>query len=235
MLELEGVTAGYGAITVLREVSLRVPEGASVCLLGANGAGKTTTLRTITGLVRLRSGRIRFAGARIDRLFPDQIVRRGLAMVPERREIFPFLSVEENLRIGAFSRRDRREVSHDLDRMMALFPLLRERLSQQAGTLSGGEQQMLAIARALMARPNLLLLDEPSLGLAPLLVQLMFQAIAAIRARGASLLIVEQNARMALSVTDYAYVLESGTVALEGNSAVLKSDSAVEETYLGQV
>ncbi|MGQ0568618.1 MAG: ABC transporter ATP-binding protein [Armatimonadota bacterium] len=235
MLEVVNVSARYGQVMVLREVSLQVPEGRSVCLLGPNGAGKTTTLRTVVGLLRPSSGEVRFEGRRIDRLPADRIVRLGLSLVPERREVFPYLSVAENLRMGAYTRRDHRAVVNDLERILELFPVLRGRMDQPAGTLSGGEQQMLAIGRALMAGPRFLLLDEPSLGLAPMLVQLMFRAIAQIRAGGASLLLVEQNARMALSVTDYAYVLESGRIALEGSSADLKGNTAVQETYLGQI
>jgi branched-chain amino acid transport system ATP-binding protein len=234
MLELVNVSAGYGPIRVLHDVSLAATAGASVCVLGPNGAGKTTVLRAITGLIRITAGEIRFEGERIDRLPPDRIVRRGLSMVPERREVFPFLTVHENLAMGAYVRRGR-TVADDLDMVFALFPRLRERRGQAAGTLSGGEQQMLAIGRALMARPRLLLLDEPSLGLAPLLVRQMFDVIADIRARGASLLLVEQNARMALSVTDRAYVLESGRVVLDGTSAALRRDPAVQASYLGQV
>jgi branched-chain amino acid transport system ATP-binding protein len=234
MLELINVSAGYGPIRVLDRVTLTARAETSVCVLGPNGAGKTTMLRAITGLIRVAAGEIRFEGERIDRLPPDRIVQRGLAMVPERREVFPFLSVRENLVMGAYARRDR-GVAGDLEMVLALFPRLRERTGQAAGTLSGGEQQMLAIGRALMARPKLLLLDEPSLGLAPLLVQQMFDVIGDIRARGASLLLVEQNARMALSVTDRAYVLESGRVVLEGTSADLRHDPAVQATYLGHV
>jgi branched-chain amino acid transport system ATP-binding protein len=235
MLEVEGITAGYGPIMVLRDLHLTVPDGGSVCMLGPNGAGKTTTLRAIVGLIRPVRGVIRFDGERLDRLAPDRVVRRGVAMVPERREIFPYLSVLENLRLGAYTRGKDPQVKDDLERVFTLFPRLNERLAQAAGTLSGGEQQMLAIARALMTHPRLLLLDEPSLGLAPLLVREMFRSVASIRAQGTTLLIVEQNAHMALSVTDYGYVIESGRVVLEGSSEELRRREDLSGVYLGQV
>jgi branched-chain amino acid transport system ATP-binding protein len=235
MLEVQSVTAGYGAITVLRDVSLAVQDRGRVCVLGPNGAGKTTTLRTIVGLIRPSHGEIRFDGERLDRLAPDQVVRRGVSMVPERREIFPFLSVHENLRLGAYVRRKSPGVNDDLERVFHLFPRLKERLPQAAGTLSGGEQQMLAIGRALMARPRLLLLDEPSLGLSPLLAGEMFRSVNAIAAQGTAILLVEQNARVALSLTTDAYVMESGRVAMEGPSQDVLAREDLSGAYLGQI
>jgi branched-chain amino acid transport system ATP-binding protein len=233
LLELRGIVSGYGQILALRGIDLSVEEGAIVALIGNNGAGKTTTLRTISGLIRPRQGSITFAGSRISGLAAHEIVRLGVAQVPEGRGIFGRLSVRENIEMGAFSRRDA-EVHQDLDRVFNLFPRLRERVGQKGGTLSGGEQQMLAIARALMARPRLLLLDEPSMGLSPLLVETIFSTIQDIKRRGTTILLVEQNARMALQVASYAYVLESGTVALEGSAAALFDDPAVRKSYLGE-
>jgi branched-chain amino acid transport system ATP-binding protein len=235
MLEVQGVTAGYGPITVLRDVSLVVPNGGRVCVLGPNGAGKTTMLRTIVGLIRPSQGEVRFDGERLDKLAPDQVVRRGVSMVPERREIFPFLSVLENLRLGAYVRRKDPRVSDDLERVFSLFPRLKERLAQAAGTLSGGEQQMLAIGRALMAGPRLLLLDEPSLGLSPLLAKEMFRSVEAIASHGTAMLLVEQNARVALSLTTDAYVIESGRVVIEGASGDLLVREDLSGAYLGQI
>lgn len=234
MLKLVDVTAGYGPITALREVSLEVQAGEIVALLGANGAGKTTLLRTVSGLVRPASGRIELDGRRVDRLPPERLVGLGLAHVPEGRQVFPDLTVAENLRLGAYRRRDRAGIRRDLERVLAIFPILRERYRQPAGTLSGGEQQMLAIGRALMAAPRLLLLDEPSLGLAPLLVRRIFEVIAAIHAEGVTVLMAEQNAAMAMALADRAYVLQSGFLRLGGPTAELRENPEVRRLYLGR-
>ncbi len=235
MLRLEDVRASYGSIRALRGVTVDVPAGAVVTILGANGAGKTTTLRTITGLLRPDGGRITYEGRRIDGLAPDRIVRLGISMVPERREVFPEMTVVENLRMGAYSRRDRSAIATDLDQMFTLFGDLRERRRQLAGSLSGGQQQMLAIGRALMARPRLLLLDEPTLGLAPLLVQRIFEAIGEISRSGVTILLVEQNAHRALPMSRFAYVLETGRVVVSGASRDLISDARVKQSYLGEI
>ena len=233
ILRVSGVEAHYGRIRALKEVSLEVPEGGVVALLGANGAGKTTTLRAISGLLRPTRGSVEFAGRRIDRLSAERLVREGIAHVPEGRQIFPDLTVRENLRLGTYTRRDRQMIADDLRRVYGYFPRLEQRVGQLGGTLSGGEQQMLAIARALMARPRLLLLDEPSLGLAPLLVQEIFRIITEIRAAGTTVLLVEQNVNMALTVADYGYVLEGGRVALADYSAALRQREEVQRSYLG--
>jgi branched-chain amino acid transport system ATP-binding protein len=235
VLRLEDVRASYGSIRALRGVTVDVPAGAVVTILGANGAGKTTTLRTITGLLRPDGGRITYEGRRIDGLAPDRIVRLGISMVPERREVFPEMTVVENLRMGAYSRRDRSAIATDLDQMFTLFGDLRERRRQLAGSLSGGQQQMLAIGRALMARPRLLLLDEPTLGLAPLLVQRIFEAIGEISRSGVTILLVEQNAHRALPMSRFAYVLETGRVVVSGASRDLISDARVKQSYLGEI
>ena len=232
MLELEGVHAGYGRIDALRGVSLAVGQGELVCLIGANGAGKTSTLKTISGLLRARAGRIVFDGAELHRLSPSEILRRGIAHCPEGRRVFPLLTVEENLRMGAYVRRDA-TVATDLDAVMTHFPILRERRRQMAGTLSGGEQQMLAIARALMARPRLILFDEPSLGLAPTVVETTFSIIDGIRRDGTTVLMVEQNAYAALRMADRAYVMETGAIVLEGAARRLLDDENVKRAYLG--
>jgi branched-chain amino acid transport system ATP-binding protein len=231
-LELLGIEAGYGGARVVQGVNLTVPEGRIVTLLGPNGAGKSTTLRAVAGLVRLSAGRVTLDGARLDGLAPDAVVRRGLALVPERRELFPSLSVAENLSLGAYTRRDRAAIAADLEMVFLLFPRLRERHGQAARTLSGGEQQMLAIGRGLMSRPRYLLLDEPSLGLAPLLIAEIFRKLVEIRAQGTAILLVEQNAAAALDVADHGYVLETGLIRLEGSAAALAADDAVRETYL---
>jgi len=232
VLRLEGVRAGYGRIDVLRDVSLEVRQGELVCLIGANGAGKTSTLKTISGLIRPRAGRILFDGVELHRLSPSEILRRGIAHCPEGRRVFPLLTVEENLRMGAYVRRDG-TVGADLDSVMTHFPILKERRRQLAGTLSGGEQQMLAIGRALMARPRLILFDEPSLGLAPTMVETTFAIIAGIRRDGTTVLMVEQNAYAVLRMADRAYVMETGAVVLEGEARRLLDDESVKRAYLG--
>ena len=229
------MVASYGSIRALQGVSLHVPRGAIVTVLGANGAGKTTTLRVITGLLRADRGTIVYAGKRIDRLPPERIVRAGISMVPERREVFPEMTVRENLIMGAHTQRDRRAIRDDLARMWSLFPDLRERQTQVAGSLSGGQQQMLAIGRALMARPQLMLLDEPTLGLAPLLVQRIFEVIEEINRTGVTILLVEQNADRALALSTFAYVLETGRVVLDGDSDRLAADPRVKLSYLGGI
>ena len=234
LLAIDGLRVDYGPVAAVRGVSLEVAAGEVVALLGANGAGKSTMLRTISGLVRPRSGRIRFAGVAIERLAPPRIVRLGLAHCPEGRRIFGSLSVLENLRLGAAARADRAAAAGDRERLLALFPILGERAHQAAGTLSGGEQQMLALARALMARPRLLLLDEPSLGLAPLMVQAIFATLAELKRQGVTMLLVEQNMTLALDLADRAYVLRTGEVRLAGSAADLKADrERVAEAYLG--
>jgi len=233
LLRLERVSAAYGRIQALRDVSLEVPAGSVVALLGANGAGKTTTLRVISGLLRPTAGAVYFDGRRIDRLPPEAIVRLGVAHVPEGRQVFADLTVGENLVLGAYARRDRRNIPADLERVFNLFPVLRERRKQLAGTLSGGEQQMLAIGRALMARPRLLLLDEPSLGLAPMVVREIFRTVRRINAEGTTVLLVEQDASRALQVAQTAYVLQTGQVVLRGPAAELRQNEAVRRSYLG--
>jgi branched-chain amino acid transport system ATP-binding protein len=233
MLELAGVGAVYGVIKALEGVSLTVEPGQIVCLLGANGAGKTTTLNCISGMVELSGGTIRFEGERLDGLRGERIVARGIVQVPEGREIFPTMTTLDNLRLGAFLRRDRAAIARDLDWVFALFPRLRERLAQPAGTLSGGEQQMLMIGRALMAKPKLLMLDEPSLGLSPLLVQQVFATIRRINEQGISILVVEQNARIALGISARGYILENGELAMHGPSRELMLSPLVRAAYLG--
>ena len=235
MLHLEGVEAYYGGIRALAGVTLDVAAGTVVTILGANGAGKTTTLRAITGLVRPSRGTITYEGKRVDGLGPDRIVRLGISMVPERRELFPEMTVRENLLMGAYSRDGRQAIRQDLEYMYHLFSDLKERPYQLAATLSGGEQQMLAIGRALMARPRLLLLDEPTLGLAPLLVQRIFSTVEEIGRTGVTILLVEQNAYRALSISRFAYVLETGRVTLSGESQRLIGDQRVKQSYLGKV
>jgi branched-chain amino acid transport system ATP-binding protein len=232
LLEVAGLVAGYGAISAVKGIGLSVEEGEIVTLIGSNGAGKSTTLRAISGIIRARSGRIAFKDAAIDRLEPHKIVSLGISHVPEGRGIFHRMSVLDNLLLGAYQRRD--NLDSDLKRVYELFPRLRERASQPGGTLSGGEQQMLAIGRALMARPKLLLLDEPSMGLSPLLVETIFATIAEIRAQGATVLLVEQNALMALEIADRAYVLESGAITLQGTGAQLAENDSVRRAYLGE-
>lgn len=235
MLRVSGIDVFYGSIQALKEVSLEVGEGEVVCLIGSNGAGKTTVLRTISGLLKPRKGSIEFMGERIDNKRPSQVVRDGISCVPEGRRIFPGLTVLENLEMGAYVRRHKRaEVSEAMERVFALFPVLKERAGQAGGTLSGGQQQMLAIARALMAGPRLLLLDEPSLGLAPFLVEQVFDAIKRINQDGkVTVLLVEQNAKMALEIANRGYVLVNGVVNLHDTASNLKDNEKVRETYLG--
>jgi len=233
MLEVSGLDAGYGDVQVLFGAALSVHQGEVVALLGSNGAGKTTLIRAVTGLIRPRSGSVSFAGDRIDTLTAHEVVDRGIACVPEGRQVFPQMSVEENLLLGSFLRRARAGRARNLERIFALFPRLLERRGQDAATLSGGEQQMLAIGRALMSEPRLLLLDEPSLGLAPVVVQMVFRTIAEIRKQGLTVLIVEQNVQRTLRLADRAYVLELGRITLEGTGAALLADPHVRAAYLG--
>ncbi len=233
MLELEDLRAGYGNIEALHGISLSVAEGEIVTLIGANGAGKTTTLMTISGCVRARAGAIRFRGRDISGLPPHEIVALGLVHSPEGRKIFPRLTVAENLEMGAFTRRDPGGIAADQNRVLEMFPILAERRRQPGGTLSGGEQQMLAIGRALMARPKLLLLDEPSLGLAPLIVSRIFEVIRELNREGATILLVEQNAQMALKAAHRGYVLETGTIAMADAADKLLADPRVRSAYLG--
>ncbi len=233
LLQVNEIQVSYGRVRALHEVSLQVTPGKIVALLGANGAGKTTTLRTISGILHPTHGSIEFDGKPIERRDPDQLVHLGIAHVPEGRQIFPALTVRENLRLGAYTRHDVRAIEEDLQRVFHYFPRLRERLNQNAGTLSGGEQQMLAIGRGLMSKPRLLLLDEPSLGLAPLLVKEIFHIIADIRAAGTTVILVEQNAHMALQIADYAYLLQNGRIILSDSSSNLRQREEVKRAYLG--
>jgi len=235
MLELDNVNAYYGRIHVLKNVSLRVDEGKIVSLLGANGAGKTTTVRTIVGLNRSTANDIRFEGRPIGRISPHKIVRLGIAMVPERRELFPDMKVIDNLEMGGYSRADAAEMRRDLDWIYSLFPVLAERRKNRAGALSGGQQQMLAIGRALMSHPRLLLLDEPTLGLAPLIVKQIFSTLRKLNQDGITILLIEQNANQALKLSEYSYILENGRIALQGKSAVLSADPTVQRSYLGAI
>jgi branched-chain amino acid transport system ATP-binding protein len=234
ILEVEEIHSYYGNIHALRGVSLKVKEGQVVTLIGNNGAGKTTTLQTISGLLTPKTGKITFRGERIDGLSPHMIVRRGISQAPEGRKVFARLTVKENLEMGAFTRGDGRQIRKDMQTVFDLFPRLRERHHQFAGTLSGGEQQMLAIGRALMARPGLLLLDEPSMGLAPLLVEAILQTIEKINAEGTTVLLVEQNAMAALSIANYGYVLETGSIVIEGSGSSLMENDRVRKAYLGE-
>ena len=235
MLKLERVAARYGRVAALEDVTLAVSPGELVCLIGANGAGKTTTLKTISGLLRPAAGRIMFEGAPIHELSPREILRRGIAHCPEGRRVFPYMTVRENLEMGAYVRADAQAVATDLERVFSHFPILAERRRQAAGTLSGGEQQMLAIGRALMARPRLILFDEPSLGLAPTVVEAVFEIIDGIRRDGTTVLMVEQNAYMALQLATRAYVMETGRITLEGPARELVNDRHVKQAYLGRM
>jgi branched-chain amino acid transport system ATP-binding protein len=233
ILRLEDVHTFYGSIQALKGISLEVHEGEIVTLIGANGAGKSTTLRSINGLNTPREGTIIFQGKNITRRAPHDIVEMGISQSPEGRRLFPHMTVLENLEMGAFQRRDRSQIREDLDRVYSLFPRLAERKSQRGGTLSGGEQQMCAIGRALMARPKLLMLDEPSMGLAPIFVEKIFEIVHEINQQGTTILLVEQNALMALDAADRGYVLETGTVALADDAKRLRENEQVQKTYLG--
>jgi len=233
MLVVEHLEAAYGSALALRGVSLEVERGSMVGVLGANGAGKSTLLKVISGQLRPTQGTVRFDGSSLVGMRPESIVRRGIALVPEGRHVFPSLTVEENLRIGAATRKDVREIEDDREEMFAHFPILRERLPQAAGTLSGGEQQQLVIARALMSRPRLLMLDEPSLGLAPIIVDGLFRMISFLRDRGITVLMVEQNVRRTLEIVDYAYLMNTGAIEFAGIPQDLLQHADVESTYLG--
>jgi branched-chain amino acid transport system ATP-binding protein len=236
MLEVKNLVVNYGAITALRGVSLAVRQGDIVTLIGANGAGKTTTLKTISGLLKVQSGEILYQGRNISNLRPHQIVKAGISQVPEGRMIFSNLTVLENLQMGAYLRRDKSAIRMEMDYIFSIFPRLRERIKQVAGTLSGGEQQMLAIGRALMSRPKFLMLDEPSLGIAPLLVKTIFEKIVEInRQHGITILLVEQNANLALEVSSYGYVLETGRIILQDQSSALRQNAQVKSAYLGGI
>ena len=233
ILDVRDIRVRYGAIEAVKGVSLTVGQGEIVTLIGGNGAGKTTTLKTISCVLHPASGEVWFEGERVDRLPSHEVVRRGICQAPEGRRIFPRMSVKDNLEMGAYARRDTASIGADFDRVFALFPVLRQRLRQQGGTLSGGEQQMLAIGRALMARPKLLLLDEPSMGLAPMMVDRIFEVVREINAQGTPILLVEQNAQMALQTAQRGYVLESGTVVLEDEAPALLGNDRVRKSYLG--
>lgn len=233
MLKVNGVDVYYGAIHALKKLSLEVAESTIVTLIGANGAGKTTTLRTISGILRPTNGSITFKGQQIQKTAPEKIVALGISQVPEGRRVFQTMSVMENLEMGAFLRTDKKEIQRDINNVFTRFPRLGERRKQLAGTLSGGEQQMLAIGRALMAQPELLLMDEPSMGLAPLLVKEIFEIIKDINSRGTTVLLVEQNAHMALSIADNAYVIETGEIVLQGTAEELMKSEEVKKAYLG--
>jgi branched-chain amino acid transport system ATP-binding protein len=234
LLELRKLAVAYGGIQAVKGIDLTVGEGELVCLIGANGAGKTTTLKGVCGLLPVRSGSVHYAGEDVTGRPAFELVRRGLAMVPEGRGVFGALTIEENLAMGAYARHDRPGVRADVERAFELFPRLRERRRQTAGTLSGGEQQMLAMARALMSRPRLLLLDEPSMGLAPLMVQKVFETIVAVSKEGVTMLLIEQNAKLALEVSDRGYVMESGDITLTGTAGTMLDDPKVRAAYLGE-
>ena len=233
MLTVQDLTVYYGNIAAVKGLTLAVQPGEIVTLIGSNGAGKSTTLRTISGLLHPRKGSVTYKGKDISKLPGHQIVAEGICQSPEGRRIFPRMTVEENLDLGAFLRKDRQEITADKERVLELFPRLRERIAQKAGTLSGGEQQMLAVGRALMGRPGLLLLDEPSMGLAPVLVDLIFDTIQTIREQGTTVLVVEQNALAALRIADYAYLLESGTLKMQGRGSDLAKDDDIIRAYMG--
>jgi branched-chain amino acid transport system ATP-binding protein len=234
LLKVKQIETYYGSIQALKSVSLEVQEGSIICLLGANGAGKTTLINTISGVNNPSRGEIIFSGKRIDRLSADKIVKLGISHVPQGREIFPFLTTKKNLELGAYIRKDKKAVAQDMEKIYGIFPILKERRNQQAGTLSGGEQQMLAIGRALMSRPKLLLLDEPSLGLAPLVVEEIYKVIQEIKASGTTIFLVEQNARMALSISSYGYIMELGEIVLEDTCKNLLCHDDVRRSYLGE-
>ena len=232
ILEIKDLSVSYGGIEAIKNISLDVEAGSIVTLIGSNGAGKSSTLRSIAGIVKAKSGEVLFEGENILGLSPDQIVKRGVTLVPEGRHVFPNLTVAENLHVGAYLRKD--DIKPDLEYVYELFPRLKERSWQFAGTLSGGEQQMLAVGRALMARPKLIMMDEPSLGLAPLVVQGIFDIIRTINKAGITVLLIEQNANMALKVADYAYVMQTGEITLSGTGAELLENEEVNEAYLGK-
>ena len=234
MLEVTGLHVAYGGIQAVRSITFHVNQGETVALIGANGAGKTSTLKAIARVLDAVGGDVHFCGEKISRLAPHLLIRRGIALVPEGRGVFPRLTVAENLAMGAFVRDDTAEIAADIARMYGYFPRLKERAGQLAGTLSGGEQQMLAIGRALMSRPKMLLLDEPSMGLAPLMVQKIFEVIRAVAAEGMTTLLIEQNAKLALESSQRAYVMESGEITLHGDSAALLNDPKVRAAYLGE-
>lgn len=233
MLEVKNIDVYYGAIHALKQLSLEIEQGSIVTLIGANGAGKTTTLKTISGLLRPKRGEVIFKGEEISKLPPEKVVEKGISQVPEGRRVFSSLTVLENLELGAYLRKDKKGIAEDMENVFFRFPRLKERRKQLAGTLSGGEQQMLAIGRALMARPELLLMDEPSMGLAPLLVKEIFEIIKDINKKGTTILLVEQNANIALSIADKAYVLETGEIALQGPARELINSEKVKQAYLG--
>ncbi|KIL35769.1 amino acid ABC transporter ATPase [Cohnella kolymensis] len=233
MLKIEGLTIHYGVIPAVKELNIDIPQGKVVCLIGTNGSGKTTTLRGISGIIKPKSGRILFEGKDLSRLDSHEIVRMGISQVPEGRGVFADLTVLENLKLGAFIRKDKQAINKDLEEVFALFPRLNERKHQQSGTLSGGEQQMLAMGRALMARPKLLLLDEPSMGLAPIIVKEIFKIIKRINDEGTTVLLVEQNANMALSVAHHGYVLETGEIVAQGTADELQNNDMIRRIYLG--
>ncbi len=235
VLELRGVSTHYGLVSVLRDVDIEIHQGEMVCLLGGNASGKTTTLKTILGYVRPSQGEVLLEGEIVSGLPTIEIVRRGITMVPENRRLFPDMTVLENLELGAYLRTDKRKVAEDLERVLELFPRVRERLKQKAGTLSGGEQQMVAMGRALMADPKVLLMDEPSMGLAPILVEQVFEIIQTIRGLGRTIFIVEQNANMALSIADRGYVLQTGQIVLADTAENLLNNPLMREAYLGEL
>jgi branched-chain amino acid transport system ATP-binding protein len=234
VLEVTGLHVAYGGIQAVRSITFHVGEGETVALIGANGAGKTSTLKAISRVIDAVGGDVHFCGEKISRIAPHDVIRKGIALVPEGRGVFPRLSVVENLRMGAFVRDDTVDIEKDLEMVFAYFPRLRERAAQLAGTLSGGEQQMLAIGRALMSRPKMLLLDEPSMGLAPIMVQKIFEVVRAVAADGMTTLLIEQNAKLALQSSQRAYVMESGEITLNGDSAQLLTDPKVRAAYLGE-
>ena len=234
MLEVSDLHAGYGKIEILKGLEIEVPAGKIVTLIGSNGAGKTTFLMTLSGILRSRKGNIRFEGKPIEKLAPDAVVRQGIIQVPEGRRVFQHMTIAENLDLGAYSRSQSHEISKDREELLILFPILKDRMHTLAGNLSGGEQQMLAMARALMAKPRLLLLDEPSLGLAPKMVEVVFSLIEQINTRGITILLVEQNAWKALETADYGYVIEGGKIRLKGTGQKLLSDPTIKRSYLGE-
>ncbi|MDD7793155.1 ABC transporter ATP-binding protein [Clostridium sp. 'White wine YQ'] len=234
MIKIDNLVVSYGGIEALKDISLEVPSGKIVTLVGANGAGKSTTLKSIVGLVKLKSGSISYEGIDLTKLSTEKMVEKGIALVPEGRKVFTDLTVLENLKIGAYSRKDRKEISEDLENVYSLFPRLKERSWQLAGTLSGGEQQMLAIGRALMSRPKLIMMDEPSLGLAPIIVKELFGIIKRIKEEGTTVLLIEQNANAALKIADIGYIMETGKITLKGSGADLLNNDEVKKAYLGE-